>query len=79
MLENAFKHNIIEEVRPLHIEVLTENDFLVIRNNLQVRRLVEDSNGQGLENLNKLYQYLTGNPVAIESTESHFTVKVPLL
>jgi two-component system, LytTR family, sensor kinase len=79
LIENAFKHNIIEIGRPLNIQVYTENDFLVVRNNLQARRLVEDSNGQGLDNLKSLYRYLTGKSVSVEVTETHFTVKVPLL
>jgi two-component system, LytTR family, sensor kinase len=79
LLENAFKHNVIEETRPLNIQVYTENNYLVVRNNLQVRKQVEDSNQQGLENLNKLYHYQTGKAIVIETTDTHFTIKVPLL
>lgn len=79
LLENAFKHNVIEVNRPLQIQVTTEGMYLVVRNNLQARKQVEDSNRQGLENLNRLYQYQTRKPIQIETTDNHFTIKVPLL
>ncbi|HCZ35904.1 MAG TPA: histidine kinase [Cytophagales bacterium] len=79
LLENAFKHNVIEVARPLSIQVYTESNYLVVRNNIQVRKQVEDSNQQGLENLNKLYQYQAGKPIVIENTDAFFTIKVPLL
>ncbi len=79
LLENAFKHNIMEPERPFRIMILTENEYLIIQNNLQRRKSVEGSNKQGLDNLKSLYKYLTDRPVIIEETESFFAVKVPLL
>jgi hypothetical protein len=79
LLENAFKHNVMEQERPLKIEIFSEPDYLVIRNNLQLRRNVENSNKQGLENLKSLYQYLSAKPILIEETENQFTVKIPWL
>ncbi|MCE7862893.1 MAG: histidine kinase [Bacteroidetes bacterium CHB5] len=79
LLENAFKHNVMEVSRPLCIQISTEGMHLVVRNNLQHRKQVEDSNQQGLENLNRLYQYQTGKPIQIETSSQYFTVKVPLL
>ncbi|MBN8577884.1 MAG: histidine kinase [Cytophagales bacterium] len=79
LLENAFKHNVIEEARPLKIEIFIENDFLVVRNNQQKRRLVEDSNGQGLENLGKVYQYVANRSMEVVANDIFFTVKIPLV
>lgn len=79
LLENAFKHNVLEVDRPLRIEIVTEGDFLLIRNNLQKRRIVEGSNQLGLENLKSLYRYFSTRPLQVEQTEASFTVKVPLL
>jgi len=79
LLENAFKHNVMETGRPLHIQIFAEPDYLVIQNNLQRRRNVESSNKQGLENLKSLYQYLSAKPVLIEETQSQFAVKIPWL
>jgi two-component system, LytTR family, sensor kinase len=79
LLENALKHNIVDRDKPLHIEVLTVGDYLVVSNNLQLRKRVETSNKMGLENLKSLYGFLTEKPVFIEATETRFNVKVPLI
>lgn len=79
MIENAIKHNIIDEETPLRVEVYAEDDSLVVKNNLQKKRFVETSNKQGLVNLQSLYRYLSGRPVIICEDEHHFTVKIPLL
>ncbi|MBL7858007.1 MAG: histidine kinase [Cyclobacteriaceae bacterium] len=79
LIENAIKHNIMDREKPLVIEILTIGDYLVVSNNLQVRKVVESSNKQGLENLKALYRFLTTKPVLVESGEDRFYVKVPLL
>jgi two-component system, LytTR family, sensor kinase len=79
LLENAFKHNVMDVHKPLHIEIFSEGEYLVIRNNLQKRKTVEGSNKQGLENIKSLYRFLTEKPLIAEESETHFTVKVPLL
>ncbi len=79
MFENAIKHNIIEDERPLVINVYVEDDFLMIKNNLQKKGFVETSNKQGLDSLKKLYSYLTSKPFETIETETDFIVKVPLI
>lgn len=79
LIENALKHNVVDKAMPLHIEILTIGDYLVVSNNLQPRKLVETSNKLGLENLKSLYRFLTNNPVLIEKTDTRFEVKVPLV
>jgi len=79
LIENALKHNVVDKDRPLSIRIETNDDYLVVSNNLQVRKLVETSNKQGLENLKSLYKFLTDKPVQIESGERQFSVRVPLV
>jgi hypothetical protein len=79
LIENALKHNVVDKDRPLSIRIETNDDYLVVSNNLQVRKLVETSNKQGLENLRSLYKFLTDKPVQIESDETQFSVGVPLV
>jgi two-component system, LytTR family, sensor kinase len=79
LLENAFKHNIMDAEKPLHIEVYSEGEYISIRNNLQRRKSVEGSNKLGLENLKSLYQFITDKPVIVEETTDTFTVKIPLV
>ncbi len=79
VLENCFKHNTISEAHPLTIELRREKDDLVIRNNLQKRRTIQDSNGIGLETMQKRYSYLTQRPLTIHDDGESFTVRVPVI
>ena len=79
LIENAIKHNIVDQERPLHIDVFTSGDYLVISNNLQIRKTVETSNKLGLENLKSLYKFLTDRPLIVEELDDRFNVKVPLI
>ncbi len=79
LIENAIKHNIVSAELPLHIEIFTSGDYLVVSNNLQQRKHVESSNKLGLKNMQSLYKFLSDKPVQIEQTAIRFSVKVPLL
>jgi two-component system LytT family sensor kinase len=79
LIENAIKHNVVDKERPLTIDIITVGDYLVVSNNLQVKKKVETSNKQGLENLKSLYAFLTDKSVVIEPTDNRFYVKIPLL
>ncbi|NTS43044.1 histidine kinase [Flavisolibacter sp. BT320] len=79
LLENAIKHNIIDDESPLVIHIYIEDDYLVTRNNLQRKNFVETSNRQGLRNLTSLYRYLTRKPIVIEEDEQFYTIKIPLI
>ena len=79
LIENAIKHNVIDDERPLLIEVINDGPVLIVRNNLQRKNFVETSNKQGLANLQSLYHYLTDRPVEIVQDEKSFIVKIPLL
>ena len=78
-MENAIKHNTADKDSPLLIDIFIENDFVIVRNNLQRYRIVETSNKKGLASLKTLYRYYSDKPVVIEEQEQHFTVKIPLL
>ena len=79
LIENSIKHNIIDEKKPLIIDIYVESDYLIIRNNLQKKKFVESSNKQGLDNLVSLYHYLSEKPLVIEETSQFYTVKIPLI
>ena len=79
LIENALKHNIADREKPLKIKIFTMGDYLIVSNNLQLRKLVDTSNKQGLENLKSLYSFLTDKPLIIEHNDSRFAVKIPLL
>jgi LytS/YehU family sensor histidine kinase len=79
LVENAIKHNVADPESPLIIDLFIENDYLVVRNNLQRKSFVETSNKQGLANMESLYRYLSGKPLIIAADENYFTVKIPLI
>lgn len=79
LIDNAIKHNIVQENEPLHITIKDEDNYIVIYNNKQLRKQIESSNGQGLIQLKELYSYLTDKPVVIEETADMYTIKLPLL
>ena len=79
LVENSIKHNIVDSETPLAIDIYAEDDYLIVKNNLQKKKFVETSNKQGLDNLISLYHYLSERPLAIEETEQFFIVKIPLI
>ncbi len=79
LIDNAIKHNSIQSLQPLRIIVRVENDYLVVQNNIQLRKQIETSNKQGLQQLRQLYQYLSEKPIVIDQNEEKFTIKIPLL
>ncbi|HSK13812.1 MAG TPA: two-component regulator propeller domain-containing protein [Phnomibacter sp.] len=78
LVENAIKHNTTSKHKPLIIDVFVEDEYLVVRNNLQRKAFVETSNRTGLESMKDLYRYLSARPMMVEEDERFFKVKVPL-
>ena len=79
MVENAIKHNIIDVDAPLVMDIYTENGYLVVKNNLQKKQVVESSNKQGLSNLRSLYKYLSDKPLTIEEKDNSYSIRIPLI
>lgn len=79
LIENALKHNIVDRAKPLSIHITVLEDYLIVANNLQQKKLVEHSNQLGLENLKTLYAFLSDKPLIITKDAERFLVKVPLI
>lgn len=79
LIENAIKHNIVDEETPLVVEIFTKEEYLLVRNNLQRKSFVETSNKQGLQNLVSLYSYLTEKELSFTEDNNYFMVKIPLI
>lgn len=79
MLENAIKHNVIDSDSPLIVDIYVDDNYLVVKNNVQAKNNVETSNKRGLVQFLSLYRYLSPMPVVIDQTESHFIIKIPLI
>lgn len=80
LLENAVKHNIISQTKPLEVHVFKDNnDYLVVKNNLQKKITLEKSTGFGLQSIRKRYALLTNKKVITEESKDFFCVKIPLV
>jgi ligand-binding sensor domain-containing protein len=79
LIDNAIKHNLVDEETPLIIDIYVEDDHLMVRNNLQKKEFVETSNKQGLQNMKSLYWYLDSRPMIIREDKNYFTIKIPLI
>ncbi len=80
LAENAIKHNAVSIETPLFLEMFIEdNNYLVVKNNINPKMQREKGSNLGLQNIQKRYSILTGLPVIIETTFVSFIVKVPLI
>ena len=80
LIENAIKHNIIAEQKPLTIDIIVDDDaYLSIKNNLQLRSDSTKSTNVGLGNIRKRYEFLTNKEVIVTQSQDEFIVKIPLL
>jgi sensor histidine kinase YesM len=79
LIENATKHNIVSQAKPLHFDVFSRGEILVVKNNLQPKINIEDSTGFGLENINRRYNYLCKQGIEIIKSDSEFIVELPLI
>jgi len=84
LVENAMKHNIISQSKPLYITLSAETisadeQWLVVSNTLQRRSSVEHSTKLGLRSIVQRYTLFSSRAPVIEETAGTFVVKLPLL
>ncbi len=79
LIENAIKHNVMDAESPLVIDIFIEHDYVVVKNNLHKKNMVETSNKKGLAQFETLYKYLCEKPIIIEETNQYFIIKIPLI
>jgi two-component system LytT family sensor kinase len=80
MVENAIKHNEVSAGKPLVIDIFsTENNEVVISNNLQKVAVTEKSSGTGIDNLRKRLAFFTSEPLLTEEGPETYRVTVPTI
>lgn len=80
LIENAVKHNVIGSGKALLVEIFDENGCIIVRNNLQPKRTVEqNSTGLGLDNIRQRYRLLSNRGVQVLKGEQYFEVQLPVL
>lgn len=85
LIENAVKHNVVSNTKPLTITIRTYREsqtsefLLIVQNNLQRKTQQIASGGMGLNNILSKFRLLNQNDVIITDKDNHFTVVLPLL
>lgn len=79
VLENAIKHNVINNAHPLLIEIFSDEENLVIRNNVKAKFSAVKSTGIGQKNLIKRYAMIWHMKPEFKVETGHYLVKLPLI
>ncbi len=79
LMENVVKHNKFSKTNPLIIKIYTEDDYLIIKNQLNKKGSEVISTKVGLENIKSQYQLQSDKSIMIVEDEAFFTVKMPVL
>ncbi|GAB4032298.1 sensor histidine kinase [Spirosoma gilvum] len=81
LIENAVKHNVVSNARPLTIRLTvdTTNECIVVSNVNQPKSEPIDGMGSGLSNLDSRYRLLTGKSIQIVRTKDEFAVLLPII
>jgi LytS/YehU family sensor histidine kinase len=79
VLENAIKHNIVNQSQPLGIEIFYENGWLMVKNNMQRKISSNVSTGLGQKNLVKRYAMICNDIPQFMVESNHYIVRLPLI
>jgi two-component system, LytTR family, sensor kinase len=77
LVENAVKHNVVSLDEPLVIDIYSDENAVIVSNDLQLKKVPEPSTRMGLENIRQRFQQLTGQRIRVESDQSYFKVILP--
>ena len=79
VLENVFKHNIISDKKRITISICVSDNYIIIKNNKNIKKDVGVSHNVGLSNIIKRYQLICDKKCIVENTEDEFIVRLPLI
>ncbi|HUR31013.1 MAG TPA: histidine kinase, partial [Saprospiraceae bacterium] len=80
LVENAVKHNVISDRRPLDIHItIDDDDYVTVQNNLQPKSKPEPSTQFGLQSIIKRYHLLSEKKVIVDNDEHFFRVRIPII
>src|SRR5690606_4454104 len=77
LIEDAVKHNIVDPDAPLVVRLYTQDEKLVVSNNLQKKNKAVVSGKVGLGNIISKYELLIYPDVEITETADEFRVVLP--
>ncbi len=77
LVENAIKHNVVSNERPLHVSISEKENCIIVTNAIQYKSKPEEGTRMGLDNLASRYLLLSGSKIIIENDSKNFSVKIP--
>ncbi|OFY39150.1 MAG: hypothetical protein A2X18_03785 [Bacteroidetes bacterium GWF2_40_14] len=79
VLENAIKHNIVNDSQPLNIEIYAQDSWLYVKNNIQLKISAGRSTGIGQNNLLKRYSMISERLPYFMLGADSYIAKLPLI
>lgn len=79
LVENAVKHNVVSDSKPLKISIKLINGWIVTTNNVNPKYTKVDSWGIGLKSITEQYQTVFGEQIEISENANSFSVALPLV
>ncbi len=79
LLENAIKHNELTKDNPLYIKIEREGNFIKVSNNIQIKKNLEVSTGNGHNMLRERYKILDGEPPIIKVEGQIYSISLQIL
>lgn len=79
LIENAVKHNVIIDSKPLEIDIFYCDDRIFVKNRVNPKREKELGEGIGLVNLSKRYELFGDYRIEITHQNNIFSVSLPLI
>jgi len=79
LVENAIKHNIVSEKKPLRIKIFNSNNSLIVKNNLQSKDSINESTRIGLINLTERYKHISEKAPEFYIKDNEYVAEIPLL
>ena len=79
VLENAIKHNIVNENHILNITIVNDENWLIVSNNIQPKISMGRSTGLGQKNMVKRYSLISERVPLFQVINNQYIVRLPLL
>lgn len=79
LVENAIKHNEFTDKRPLVIHVSVTSNYVLVKNQVNLKTYPVPTSRIGLNNLDSRYKLITGRSILVDNMQSLFTVKLPII
>ncbi|MEQ6122795.1 histidine kinase [Pseudotenacibaculum sp. MALMAid0570] len=78
LIENAVKHNVLDEENPLVVQIESDNKYITVKNNITKKPTHVTSFQIGLKNINARYLLLHSEGIVVSNGEN-FEVKIPVI